>query len=170
MRPAGLLPPPITNTQRCQLVSRQHALPPSLTHSPLTPLRFLPSPAIPAQAKKDLGYKEEDDGCFWISWGDFQNHFNRIYVCRVAETCDGSQFTPEAALRGNRVPEGTWCEVSRCRRPRAASSCRTPYPGGSRPRDASRTRSDGLVSLLALCAQPPSFLNPVSHPALSPSP
>jgi hypothetical protein len=67
---------------------------------------------IPAQAKKDLGYVEADDGCFWISWDDFQSHFNRIYVCRVAETCDGYQFTSEAALRGGRGPQGTWCEVS----------------------------------------------------------
>jgi len=39
-----------------------------------------------AQGKKamaELGVVFEEDGTFWIEWGDFQMHFNKIYVCRV---------------------------------------------------------------------------------------
>lgn len=62
------------------------------------------------KVQRDLKYEERDDGCFFISWDDFQNHFNRIYVCRVAETCDGKAFSKEQARAGARGPEGTWCK------------------------------------------------------------
>jgi len=40
----------------------------------------------------------------------FQAHFNRIYVCRVAETCDGAGFSPEQARQGAGGPPGCWCK------------------------------------------------------------
>jgi len=49
---------------------------------------------------------DADDGTFWISWEDFQHHFNRIYVCRIFETVDMSLSTPSNPIP---QPHGTWC-------------------------------------------------------------
>lgn len=49
---------------------------------------------------QQTGYKFRDDGAFWISWEDFQGHFNRIYVCRVLNSVDGSRARPGDAVDG----------------------------------------------------------------------
>lgn len=44
------------------------------------------------------------DGLFWMAWEDFQEHFNKIYVCRIFDTVN-----PLALRRGERPPLGSWC-------------------------------------------------------------
>ena len=35
------------------------------------------------EIKEELKPSVKDDGTFWIEWGDFQMHFNKVYVCRI---------------------------------------------------------------------------------------
>jgi len=44
------------------------------------------------------------DGTFWMAWQDFQQHFNKIYVCRIFETVN-----PLTLRRGEMPPLGAWC-------------------------------------------------------------
>ncbi|KAL1529927.1 hypothetical protein AB1Y20_000855 [Prymnesium parvum] len=39
--------------------------------------------AMGQRARSELNVEFYEDGTFWIEWGDFQMHFNKVYVCRV---------------------------------------------------------------------------------------
>ena len=58
-----------------------------------------------ARALQTLGVTFEDDGTFWLSWEDFQAHFNKVYVVRVVDSVDGTaagaaqRATPEQWFR-----------------------------------------------------------------------
>ena len=54
-------------------------------------------------AKEKLHVEFKNDGTFWMEWGDFQQHFNRIYVCRIFDEIDA------AKLGGRRPAPGQWC-------------------------------------------------------------
>jgi len=43
-----------------------------------------------ARALRTLGVTFDDDGTFWLSWEDFQAHFNKVYVVRVVDSVDGT--------------------------------------------------------------------------------
>lgn len=38
--------------------------------------------------KTKVGYKDEDDGCFWMCWEDVQTYFSNIGVNRVQSDSD----------------------------------------------------------------------------------
>lgn len=55
--------------------------------------------------QRQLSYTiEGNDGTFMISWEDFQQQFNRIYVCRVYDEVDGSAAAREPAT----AAPGAW--------------------------------------------------------------
>ena len=52
-----------------------------------------------AQAKADLGHRDEDDGEFWISVGDFYANYRTCYVCKVFPASKWVQTTVTGTVR-----------------------------------------------------------------------
>lgn len=60
--------------------------------------------ALGIKARERLHVEFKDDGTFWMSWEDFQAHFNKVYVCRLFH-----EVNPASLLRGQRPAAHQWC-------------------------------------------------------------
>ena len=56
------------------------------------------------KAMEALNVTFSNDGSFWMAWEQFQEHFNKIYVCRIFSTVAGLGMSPNVM-----PPLGTWC-------------------------------------------------------------